>query len=77
MLEFNIEHRRSDAVLCMLFNIRYNSMHPLCNALPVSFVPVRVTRGAWALIGILLHLLTAESRKDFYSPLSIYVEQSW
>ena len=41
----NLSHRRSVAVLCMLYEIRCNQMHPLCDALPASFVPVRVTRG--------------------------------
>ena len=39
-------HRRSVAVLCMLYKIRYNPLHPLYGALPVPYVPVRVTRGA-------------------------------
>ena len=34
------------AVLCMLYKIRCNPMHPLCGVLPVPYVPVRVTRGA-------------------------------
>ena len=45
VLHCNISHRRSVAVLCMLYKIRSNPMHPLCGALPVSYVPVRVTRG--------------------------------
>ena len=44
VFEFYIAHRRSVAVLCMLYKIRYNPMHPLYGALPV---PVRVTRGAF------------------------------
>ena len=40
MFECYLAHRRSVAVLCMLYNIRCNSMHPLYGALPV---PVRVT----------------------------------
>ena len=39
-------HRRSVAVLCMMYKIRCNPMHPLNNALPGPYVPVRVTRGA-------------------------------
>ena len=31
---------------CMLYKIRCNSMNPLYGALPVQYVPVRVTRGA-------------------------------
>ena len=46
MLNCNLSHRRSVAVLCMLYKIRCNMMHPLCGALPVPCVPVRVTRGA-------------------------------
>ena len=42
----DLAHRRSVAVLCMLYMIMCNSMHPLCSALPVPYVPVRVTRGA-------------------------------
>ena len=36
---------RSEAVLCMLYNIRCNTLYPLYGALPVTHVPVRVTRG--------------------------------
>ena len=46
MLNCNLSHRWSLAVLCMLYNIRCYQMHPLCGALPVPYVPVRVTRGA-------------------------------
>ena len=42
----DLAHRRSVAVLCMLYKIRCNSMHPLYGALPVPYVPVQVTRGA-------------------------------
>ena len=44
MLNCNLSHRRSVAVLCVLCKIRCNPMHPLCGALPVPYVPVRVTR---------------------------------
>ena len=44
--ECDLAHRRSVAVLCMLYKIRCNPTHPLCGALPVPYVPVRVTRGA-------------------------------
>ena len=46
VLECDIAHRRSVAVLCMLYKIRCNPMHPLNDALPGQYVPVRVTRGA-------------------------------
>ena len=42
----DLAHRRSVAVLCMLYKIRCNQMHPLYGALPVPYVPARVTRGA-------------------------------
>ena len=45
VLNCNLSHRRSVAMLCMLYKIRCNPMHPLCGALPVLYVPVRVTRG--------------------------------
>ena len=46
VFECDLAHCRSVAVLCMLYNIRYNpTMHPLYGALPVPYVLVRVTRG--------------------------------
>ena len=41
-----IAHSRFVAVLCMLYKIRCNPMHPLNDSLPGPYVPVRVTRGA-------------------------------
>ena len=46
VFECDIAHRRSVAVLCMLYKIRYKAMHPLNGALPGPYVPVRVRRGA-------------------------------
>ena len=46
VLECNLAHRRSWVVLCMLFKIKSNPMHPLSGALPLPYVPARVTRGA-------------------------------
>ena len=46
VFECDISHRRSVAVLCMPYKIRCNPVHPLNGALPGSYVPVRVTRGA-------------------------------
>ena len=46
VFECDIAHRRSVAVLCMLYKIRFDPMHPLNGALPGPYVPVRVTRGA-------------------------------
>ena len=46
VFECALAHRQSAAVLCMLYKIRYNPMHPLYGALPVPYVPVRVRGGA-------------------------------
>ena len=46
VFECDISHRRSVAVLCMLYKIGCNSVHPLNGALPGPYVPARVTRGA-------------------------------
>ena len=53
VFECDLAHRRSMAVLCMLYRIRCDRMHPLCGALPVPYVPVRVTCGA-----VIAHLFT-------------------
>ena len=45
VFECDISHRRSVAVMCMLYNIRCNPVHPLNGALPEPYVPGRVTRG--------------------------------
>ena len=46
VLNCDLSHRRSVAVLCMLYKIRCNPKQPLCGAQPVSYVSARVTRGA-------------------------------
>ena len=46
VFECDISHRQSVAVLCMLYKSRCNPMHPLGDALPGPYVPVRVTLGA-------------------------------
>ena len=46
VFECDIAHRRSVAVLCMLYKIRCNPKHPLNGALPGPYVPVLVTRCA-------------------------------
>ena len=48
VLECNLAHRRSVAVLCTLYKIKSNPMHPLNGALPLPYVPARVTRDALA-----------------------------
>ena len=46
VFECDTSHRRSVAVLCMLYKIRCNPVHTLNGALPGPYEPVRVTRGA-------------------------------
>ena len=46
VFDCDIAHRRSVAVLCMLYKIRCNPMNTLNGALAGSNVPVWVTRGA-------------------------------
>ena len=46
VFECDISHRGSVAVLCMLYKIRFNPVHPINGALPGPHVPAWVTRGA-------------------------------
>ena len=46
VFECDISHRRSVAILHMLYKIRCNQIHRLNDALLGPYVPVRVTRGA-------------------------------
>ena len=46
VFECDISHRRSVAVLFMLYKIGCNPVHPLNGALPGPYVPGRVTRAA-------------------------------
>ena len=46
VFECDIAHHWSVAVLCMLYKIRCNPMHPRNDALSGPYVPVQVTRGA-------------------------------
>ena len=57
VFECVISHRRSVAVLCMLYKIRCSPVHPLNGALPGPYVPARVTRGALGCTSV--HLCTA------------------
>ena len=43
VFECDIAHYRSVAVLCMLYKIRCNPMHPINDAIPGPYVPVRAT----------------------------------
>ena len=46
VFECYIAHRRSVAILCMLYKARCNPVHPFNGALPGPYMPVRVTLGA-------------------------------
>ena len=46
VFECDISHRRSVAVLCMLYKIRCNPVYSLNGALPGPYVPARGTRSA-------------------------------
>ena len=54
VFECTLANRRSVAVLCMLFTIKSNPVHPLSGVLTLPYVPARVTRGALA--AIITHL---------------------
>ena len=56
VFECDISHRRCLGVLCMLYKIRCNPVHPLNGALPGPYVPAWVTRG------VSVHLCTASCR---------------
>ena len=76
VLDCDITHGWPVAVLCMLYKIRCNPMDPLYSALPVPYMPVRVTRGA--LVAHRYIYLCASSIAvplNFYSLLSVSVEQ--
>ena len=78
VFECDISHRRSVVVLCMLYKIRCNPVHPLNGALPGPYVPVRVTRGA---LVALVHLCTTSLQnlavqQDFHFLLCVPLERS-
>ena len=72
VFECDLAHRRSVAVLCMLYKIRCKPLYPIYGgALPLQYVPVRVTYTYAP-----LRCRTSQYRKLFYSLVSISVEQS-
>ena len=73
-----VNHRRSVAVLCMLYKIWCNPMHPLNGALPGPFVPVRVTRsGCTSVYLCAASLQNLAVPHNFYStPLTVPLERS-
>ena len=62
VFECDIAHRRLIAVLCLLYKIRCNPMHPLNDALPGPYVPVWLHAVPLLHIGILMRCLAAEPR---------------
>ena len=75
VFECDIAHRRSVAVLCMMYKIRCIQMHPLHDALPGPYVPVRVTRGALVADRYTYaspRCRTSQYRRTFV-PLSVYL----
>ena len=77
VFQCNIAHRRSVAVLCMLYKIKSTPMHPLHHALTLPYVPMWFKRGALVDIGIPMNLLAIEHRCNaiIFSPLSIFLER--
>ena len=79
VFECDISHRRSVAVLCMLYKIRCNPVHPLNGALPGPYVR---SRGYMRCSGrTSVHLCTASLQnlavqQDFYSLLGVPLERS-
>ena len=45
VLDCNLAHRRSVAMVCMLFKIKSSPLNPLDGGLLLPYVPARVTRG--------------------------------
>ena len=78
VFECDIAHRRSVAVLCVIYKIRCNPVHPLNGALP----------GPWVSAGYMrcssrtsVHLCTASLQnlavqQDFCSPIFVPLERS-
>ena len=79
VFECDIAHRRSVAVLCMLYKIRCNPMHPLTAALNRPYVPVRgYTRcaGHTSVYLCAVSLQNLAVPHDFYSHLSVLLGSS-
>ena len=63
----DLAHRRSVAVLCMLYKMSCNPMHPLYGALPVQYVPVQVTHGTHRYTYAPPRCRTSQYRRAFIS----------
>ena len=66
VFECDISHRRFETVLCMLYKIRCNPVHPLNGALPGPYVPVWVRRGA-----LIAHRYTYAPPRRIFIPFSV------
>ena len=79
VLNCNLFHRRSVAVLCMLYKIRCNPMYPLCRA---STCALCASPGyTWYFDRTSVYLCASPLQnlavpQDFYSPLSLSLERS-
>ena len=62
VLNCNLSHRRSVAVLCMLYKIRWNPMHPLCGVYLCLMCQSWLHAVLWSHIGTLMRLPAAEPR---------------
>ena len=60
VFDSDITHRRSMAILLMLYKIRCNPVNPLNGALPGPYVPVRVHAVLWSHICSLMRFRGAE-----------------
>ena len=79
VFECDISHRRSVAVLCMLYKIRCNPVHPLIGPLPGPYAPAQVTRSALVADRYTYappRCRTNCSTADFYSLLGVPLERS-
>ena len=73
VFECEIAHRRSVAILCMLYKIRCHPVLPLNGALPGPYVPVLVTPGALVAhrFTYALPLCTTSQYRMTFIPLSV------
>ena len=73
VFECDIVHRRSVTVLCMLYKIRCNQMHPLCGALPGCAVYASEGyKRCYGRTSLFLFAYSAQNlavQQDFYLPL--------
>ena len=79
VFECDIVHRRSLAVLCMLYKIRCNPVHPLNDALPGAIckgASYTQCSGRTSVHLCMASLQNLAVQQDFYSPLGVPLERS-